>query len=139
MRRASAEVTQYILRYQYHGEQKHSRGTPVGKYSVFGFLIIATTLEALGDAVVRIGLNQHTGTARVFLFLCGAALLFGYGLSLNLAPLEFGKVVGLYVATLFVVFQIVNFIVFRSLPTLPIFVGGAFIVAGGCIVTFWKG
>ena len=40
--------------------------------------------------------------------LIGTVLLFGYGLSLNLAPLEFGQVVGLYVATLFVVWQIIN-------------------------------
>ena len=64
-------------------------------------------------------------------------LLFGYGLFLNLAPLEFRQVVGLYIATLFVVWQIVNFAFFRTLPTLPILVGGALIVTGGCLVTFW--
>jgi len=36
------------------------------------------------------------------------------------------------------VLQIVNFIVFRSTPTLPIVVGGALIVLGGSIVTFWQ-
>jgi hypothetical protein len=70
--------------------------------------------------------------------LIGAALLFGYGLSLNLAPLEFGHVVGLYIATLFVVWQIINAIAFRALPTVPIAVGGALILAGGLIVSFWK-
>ena len=70
--------------------------------------------------------------------LAGAALLFGYGASLNLAPLEFGQVVGLYIATLFVIWQIINFIAFRSVPSLPILVGGLFIVIGGSIVTFWK-
>ncbi len=43
-----------------------------------------------------------------------------YGSFLNLAPLEFGRVVGLYIATLFVVWQVINFVVFRSVPTLPI-------------------
>jgi len=33
-------------------------------------------------------------------FALGAALLFGYGLSLNLVPIEFSRVVGLYVAIL---------------------------------------
>jgi len=105
---------------------------------ILGFLVIATTLEAFGDAMVRMGLKQHTGVPRGLLFLGGAILLFGYGLSLNLAPAEFGRVVGLYIATLFVVWQIVNFIVFRSTPTLPIVVGGALIVLGGSIVTFWQ-
>ena len=101
-------------------------------------LLIATTLEVCGDAVARIGLYDHVGLARAGLFLAAAGLLFGYGLFLNLAPLEFGRVVGLYIATLFVMWQIINFIVFRTLPSLPIWVGGACIIGGGAITTFWK-
>jgi hypothetical protein len=102
------------------------------------FLLIATTLEVSGDAVIRLAIYNHAGPARFTLMLIGAALLFGYGCALNLAPLEFIQVVGLYIATLFVVWQIINFIVFRTLPDLPILLGGALIVAGGMIVTFWK-
>ncbi len=109
------------------------------KLTIFGFLVIATALEASGDAIVRMGLSLPGLTPRILLFLAGAILLFGYGLFLNLAPTEFGKVVGLYIATLFVVWQIVNFVVFRSVPTLPILLGGALIIAGGSIVTFWEG
>ena len=65
-------------------------------------------------------------------------MLFGYGYSLNLAPVDFKQVVGLYIATLFVVWQTVNVIAFRTWPTTPILIGGLFIVAGGLIVTFWK-
>ncbi len=108
------------------------------KLTVLGFLIVATTLEAFGDAIVRMGLTQHSGVPRASLFFAGAVLLFGYGLSLNLAPIEFGRVVGLYIATLFVVWQIVNFVAFRSLPSVPILLGGALIIAGGSIVTFWQ-
>ncbi len=102
------------------------------------FLILATTLEVSGDALVRIALHHPGGAMRIGIFLAGAALLFGYGVGLNLAPLEFGQVVGLYIATLFVVWQIINFIFFHSLPTVPVLVGGAFIILGGMIVTFWK-
>jgi hypothetical protein len=70
--------------------------------------------------------------------LIGAILLFGYGFSLNLAPIEFGKVVGLYIATLFVVWQVINYGIFHTPPTLPILLGGAMIVVGGLIITFWK-
>lgn len=104
------------------------------------FLLVATIVEASGDAIIRIALHGHAGLgpARIGLFLLGAALLFGYGTFLNLAPLEFGEVVGLYIATLFIVWQAINFVFFRAAPTLPALVGGALIVAGGAIVSFWK-
>jgi hypothetical protein len=101
-------------------------------------VVIAASLEATGDAVVRMGISQHAWMSRCLLFLAGGALLLGYGLFVNLAPVEFGHIIGLYLATLFVVWQIVNFVAFRSAPTMPILVGGALIVAGGLIVTFWK-
>jgi hypothetical protein len=99
---------------------------------------VATSLEAVGDAVVRIGIAQNTWLPRCLLFVAAAVLLFGYGLSVNLAPVEFGRVVGLYIAMLFIVWQIVNWIVFRSLPDAPVFVGGVLIIIGGAVVTFWK-
>jgi hypothetical protein len=101
-------------------------------------LVIATILEVSGDAVVRMAIYNHAGAIRIALFLGGAALLFGYGSFLNLAPIEFGRVVGLYIATLFVVWQVINFIVFRSIPSMPIWVGGGLVIAGGAIITFWK-
>ena len=105
---------------------------------IFVLLIIATILEVSGDAIIRVAIYNHAGPIRIGIFLVGALLLFGYGTFVNLAPVEFGAVVGLYVATLFVVWQIVNFIFFRSPPTLPIVIGGALIIAGGSIVTFWR-
>jgi hypothetical protein len=110
----------------------------VEKFIAFGFLIAATIMEASGDAIVRIGLAQQVWPIKLALFAGGAALLFGYGLAVNLAPLEFGRVVGLYIATLFVVWQVVNFVSFRALPTPPILIGGAMIVAGGLVVSFWE-
>jgi hypothetical protein len=105
---------------------------------IFLFLLAATSLETFGDAIVRIGIGQTAWLPRSALFLAGAILLFGYGLSLNLAPIEFNRVVGLYIATLFIVWQVVNLIVFRSPPGLPVLFGGVLIVVGGLIVTFWK-
>jgi len=100
-------------------------------------LLIATTLEVSGDAVVRLAIFQHAGIVRVALLLAGAALLLGYGSFLNIAPVDFGRVVGLYIATLFVVWQIINFLVFRTLPGLPVWLGGTLVVAGGLLATFW--
>jgi len=106
--------------------------------STLAFILVATILEVNGDAVVRIAIYNPVGMTRLPLMLIGAALLFGYGFSLNLAPVEFRHVVGLYIATLFVVWQVINFLVFRTLPNLPILIGGMLIVVGGLIVTFWK-
>jgi hypothetical protein len=104
---------------------------------VFVCLVAATALESFGDATIRIGLFNRTGITQFAVLLGGACLLFGYGVMLNLAPLPFARVVGLYVATLFCVWQVVTFLTFRTLPSIPILIGGALIVAGGLIVTFW--
>lgn len=101
-------------------------------------LVIATALEVNGDAIIRKCIYEHTGAARILFAVLGAVLLFGYGFFLNLSPVEFGKIVGLYIATLFVVWQITSYIHFKSIPTLPVIVGGLLIITGGLIVTFWK-
>lgn len=101
-------------------------------------LLVATTLEVSGDAVVRVALYNHAGLVRVALLVAGAGLLLGYGSSLNIAPVPFHRIVGLYIATLFVVWQIISFFVFRTLPQLPVYLGGALVIAGGLIITFWR-
>lgn len=101
-------------------------------------LLMATTLEVSGDAIVRLGLYNHVGRGQVAFLSVGAMLLLGYGSLLNAAPVEFGRIVGLYIATLFIVWQIINFIVFRSIPGLPVWIGGALVIVGGLLVTFWR-
>lgn len=105
---------------------------------IFLFVLLATILEATGDAIVRIALHHPSLQTRIGLFLVGGVLLTLYGTSLNLAPVEFAAVTGLYVATLFVVFQITNYIFFRAVPTGAVVVGGTLIIAGGLIVSLWK-
>ena len=95
-------------------------------------------MEVTGDAIIRNGLSQRALSAKAVYFIGGAMLLFGYGLTLNLAPIAFHKVVGIYIATLFVVWQIVSYAAYRSIPGPPILLGGAFIICGGLIVAFWQ-
>lgn len=103
----------------------------------FLFVLVATILESAGDAIVRVALESGSATvARVGLFAVGAVLLTLYGTSLNLAPVAFASVVGLYVALLFVMFQVMNYLFFKVAPTMPVYVGGALVVAGGLIVFF---
>ena len=101
-------------------------------------LLIATTLEVSGDAVVRLAIYGRDGLMRVTLLVAGGCLLLGYGAFLNTAPVDFGRVVGLYIATLFLVWQLINFLAFRALPSTPVCVGGALVIAGGLIITFWR-
>jgi hypothetical protein len=105
---------------------------------IFAFVLLATILEATGDAILRIALHHSSMAARIGLFLIGGVLLTLYGTSLNLAPVEFGVVTGIYIATLFVVFQITNYIFFRALPTPAILVGGSLIVTGGVLISVWR-
>ena len=105
---------------------------------VFLFVLMATILEATGDAVVRVALHHNSLAARIGLFAIGAVLLTLYGTSLNLAPVEFAAVTGMYIATLFVIFQLTNYVFFRAAPTSSVIVGGFLIVAGGLVVSLWK-
>jgi len=108
------------------------------RLTIVGFLILATVLEVTGDAIIRLGLGRSVVAVKGAYFAAGAVLLFGYGLCLNLAPIEFHRVAGIYIATLFIVWQVISFLVFRSTPTLPILLGGSLIVFGGLIVAFWN-
>ena len=125
-----------------HSTWRHSRRSQRALYSnamkVFLFVLAATVLEATGDSVVRIALHHASWSVRIGLFALGALLLTLYGTSLNLAPVEFAQVTGLYVATLFVVFQITNYVFFHAPPTMPVSIGGFLIVSGGLVIAFWR-
>jgi len=71
---------------------------------------------------------EYSGAARIGFGLIGILLLFGYDFFLNLAPVEFGKVVGLYIATLFIVWQIITYFTFKTIPSVPVMVGGSLVV-----------
>ena len=110
--------------------------TPAGAFAV---LSLAAFLEVSGDACFQSGLYQATGAARSLWFLAGAAVLATYGFFVNLPQWDFGKLLGVYVVLFFLFAQIVARVRFHQSPTTPIVVGGAFIVAGGLVMTFWKG
>jgi small multidrug resistance family-3 protein len=109
--------------------------TPIGAFLV---LVIAASLEVLGDSFFQSGLYRSSGTARALWFVSGIFVLGLYGLFVNLPQWDFGKLLGIYVALFFVVAQIVAKIRFDQKPTGPILVGGSLIVAGGLVITLWK-
>jgi hypothetical protein len=105
---------------------------------VFAFVIVATIFEAVGDAVMRIALHYHALPGRIALFALASVLLAMYGLFLNLAPVEFAETTGIYLASLFIAFQVVNYVFFQHVPSPAVLVGGAFIVTGSAIIYLWK-
>jgi hypothetical protein len=106
---------------------------------ILAYVIVATIFEAVCDAVMRIALRSpYALPGRIVLFALASCLLTMYGLFLNLAPVEFATVTGIYLASLFVAFQIVNFLFFRHVPSGGVLGGGTFIVAGAAIIFYWK-
>ncbi len=105
---------------------------------ILGVLVVATALEAGGDAVIRAGLHQPATGARMALFLVGAIMLFCYGFLLNQAPYDFGRLIGVYVAAFFLVGQVINLAAFKTLPSSAVVVGGLFILLGGAVMTLWE-
>ena len=99
-----------------------------------GLLALAAALEVGGDAFVRIGLKQNKPPAMAL----GAAVLFLYGLCVNLPDWDFSRLMGVYIAVFFVVSQLVAVGMFAEKIKPPMLVGGALIVAGGIVMTFWK-
>jgi len=108
---------------------------PAGAFAV---LAVAAFLEVYGDACFASGLNHATGARRLFWFLAGTCVLAGYSLFLNSSTVDFGKLLGVYVVLFFLIAQVVAKVQFHQSPTTPILAGGALIVAGGLVITFWK-
>jgi small multidrug resistance family-3 protein len=86
---------------------------------------------------MRIALRtQYALPGRIALFALASVLLAMYSLFLNFAPVEFASVTGIYLASLFVAFQIVNYLFFHHTPSAGVLVGGAFIISGSAIIYF---
>jgi len=101
-------------------------------------LLLAALLEAGGDALVRAGLHGATMPARLGFLSLGGVALFAYGVTVNLPPWDFGRLLGVYVTLFFLIAQLISWLAFGARPTAPILVGGALIVAGGLTMTFWR-
>ncbi|RXH55077.1 hypothetical protein [Granulicella sibirica] len=101
-------------------------------------LILAATLEAGGDALVRHGLHARAGWHRLGLFGLAAIVLFAYGWTVNAPPWDFGRLLGLYVVSFFLIAQAVSWVFFKQTPSTGILIGGSLIVAGGFVISLTK-
>jgi small multidrug resistance family-3 protein len=91
--------------------------------------VLAAVLEIVGDALVRRGMES-----RPLMFAVGAASLVIYGVVVNKGALDFGRLMGVYIAVFFVVSQIVTMLIYQELPTPRTIVGGTLIIAGGLTI-----
>ena len=109
--------------------------SPLGAFVVLTF---AAFLEVQGDACFQSALYHSSGAKQVCWFVAGAVVLVCYSLFLNSYKIDFGKLLGIYVVLFFLVAQVVAKVRFHQSPTKPIYLGGAFMVIGGLIMTLWK-
>jgi len=94
-------------------------------------LVVAATLEVGGDAAIRHGLLLPSRPWQV----AGVLLLGAYGWVVNVnRAVDFGSVMGLYIAVFFVVSQVLSVVLFGERPSPSLLLGGALIIGGGLVI-----
>lgn len=95
------------------------------------FLTLAALLEVGGDAAIRRGLVQ----AAPRWFVLGAAALVTYGVAVNAdRSVDFGRLMGAYIAVFFVASQAIAYVMFGERPSMSLLLGGMLIVGGGIVI-----
>ena len=104
-----------------------------GMTAIGVFLLFGATMACLaGTTLVR------PGTVLDRMWALNPVLLALYGASLNLAPVEFAEATGIYLACLFIAFQLVNYLFFRHTPSPAVLLCGTLILVGAAIIYIWK-
>ena len=111
---------------------------PMKNVTVLSLLLLAALLETGGDAMVRIGIRTHSFGTRLIWWIAGAAVLFAYGWVVNSPDWDFGRLLGVYVVFFFVTAQLISWLVFGQLPGRAVWLGGAFVITGGVIMSAWS-
>ena len=92
--------------------------------------VVAAALEVGGDAIIRTGLRG----ARPLLIVLGFVVLGSYGVVVNLIPLDFSKLLGVYVGVFALVSVGVGRFVFAERVAPTTWVGLGVILLGSAII-----
>jgi small multidrug resistance family-3 protein len=117
----------FTLKRDLPGHSCHHRGMHLMRLTTL--LIGAALLEVGGDALVRIGLQR-----RPIPMIAGAVCLVTYGVVLNMGTLDFGRLMGAYIATFFVVSQIIAALLFGQIPAPRAIAGGVMMLAAAALI-----
>jgi hypothetical protein len=108
---------------------------PIGALLVLG---IAAFLEAWGDSFFQVGFYRASGAGRILALVAGVVVLGCYGATVNIPRWDFGRLIGVYVVLFFLIAQVIAKVRFGQSPTMPLYMGGALIVAGGLVIALGK-
>jgi drug/metabolite transporter superfamily protein YnfA len=92
--------------------------------------VVAAGLEVGGDAIIRTGLRG----ARPLLVVLGFVVLGSYGVVVNLIPLDFSKLLGVYVGVFALVSVAAGRFVFGDKVALTTWIGLGVILVGSAII-----
>jgi hypothetical protein len=108
------------------------------RLGAFSLLALAAFLEAFGDSLFQSGIHRSGGLPSGLFFLSGTVILALYGFTVNIPRWDFGRLLGVYVVLFFMLAQVLAKVRFHQEPTIPIYVGGVLIAAGGLVIAFWR-
>ncbi len=106
-----------------------------GKLGAATLFVAAAVLEVAGDAFIRKGL-RGSGAA---LIAVGFAVLGSYGIVVNLANIDFSRLLGAYVGVFAVVSVAFGRLVFRDHVPPSTWLGLAVILVGSLIIHLGRG
>jgi drug/metabolite transporter superfamily protein YnfA len=110
------------------------RTLSVGPALALVLFVVAAALEVGGDALIRSGLRREG----IGLIVVGAVVLGGYGVVVNLLPIDFSRLLGAYVGIFAVVSVLVGRFVFAESIPRTTWLGLVVILAGSAII-HWGG
>lgn len=93
-------------------------------------MIAAAFLEVAGDALIRSGLRGRA----LPLIGVGCAVLAGYGIVLNLLPVDFSRLLGTYVAFFALASVVLGRVLFREEVATSTWIGLAIVWVGSAVM-----
>jgi len=106
----------------------------LGKIGQLAVLTVAAALEVSGDAVIRKGLR----TSGLALVSAGFVILGSYGVIVNLVPVDFSRLLGVYVGVFALVSVLVGRFWFHDQVGASTWLGLAVVLLGSFIIQFGR-